>query len=189
MGFFSRRLFLVGALLVALVMLMAPLAGADDDDDDDDNGCDVGFATGDFTFAHGGPREHLAFFACDNGPAALDSGFIDYHNPDAPQTPDTGPQGLDYEAEVICASVVGNIARFGYVIPPEAGPPWAGQHIVWQVIDNGPEGGPPPPDTAGYAGVANAALCDGVVTVQSPVLQGDIVVRQGGGGGDDEDDD
>jgi hypothetical protein len=128
-------------------------------------------------------NESAAFTAVDRGLPANDFGVIRYCNNTA---------GFCYVARLVCVSVVGNTARFGYVIPNQPGVPAGivGLNIVWTVADNGPGA---PLDTAGYSVVANATLCDATVTPTTPITQGNIVVRQGpffvpGPGGDGDDD-
>jgi hypothetical protein len=168
----------VSALLVMLVaaLVMVPVALADDDDDDDAAACAVGSAHGDFHTTFAGPDQHLVFFACDNGAPIDDSGVASYENV---------PANFSYTAELVCVSVVGNTARFGYVIPPGTSMPGlTGTNIVWGVTDSNGLG----PDTAGWI-IAPALACDTAVVVQQPITSGDIVVQEGGGGDDDDDDD
>ena len=177
----KKRAASVWTLLAMLVaaLVMVPVALADDDDDDDDEGgaaCTVGSANGDFRTMFLGVPQRLVFSACDNGLQILgqDSGTATYTNESI---------GLTYTANLVCVSVTGNTARFGYVIPP--GNFVSGTNIVWQVTDNGPNG---QGDLAGWI-AAPAVGCDGAVVPQQGITSGDIEVRQGGGGGDDDADD
>jgi hypothetical protein len=184
----KRRASTVSALLVMLVaaLVMVPAALADDDDDDgDDDGpsCIVGSASGDFGTMFAGADQRLVFTACDNGPSAADTGSATYTNFTA--EPDFG-----YTATLVCVSVAGNTARFGYVIPGGTTMPHLeGWNVVWQVTDVGPNGqgdmagwiAAPPPTTL-------AQTCDAAAVPQQAITSGDIVVQQGGGGGDGDDD-
>jgi len=191
MGFFARRLFLVGAVLAALAMLMAPtLAGADDDDDDDGGG------GGDRAFcAPAGPPEpeqcHLFFgftrldFDASSGPLG--------ENPSGAFRYDEGGLGFFFEGQVTCLQVTGNRAAIGGTVTASNFLP-IGSGFAFQAVDNTPG----PPDTMSFgtrlpAGPpANTPNCGDVTGAGHVVTFGDIVVQDnvaGGGGGDDEEDD
>jgi hypothetical protein len=150
------------AAAVAAAAFAAPRAAADPP---------LGHANGSFVFAYFAV-ESLEFNAHDRGLPAEDRGDAGYCNLTA---------GFCYRAELVCVSVVGNTARFGYVIPNQPGvPPFiVGFSVVWQVVDLARHA---PGDTAGYVNTVVpdptlALACDTAGSPQSPILQGDVRVK------------
>jgi hypothetical protein len=173
-------LFALAMVFAAAAVAVSPARADDDDDDDGGGGATPAMAFGDFTTNFlGTPNQHVVFTATDGGPPASDSGTIDYTNPGVVQ----------YTANLVCVSIVGATARFGYVIPP-GHPGLSGLNIIWQVTDGDLLPGAPP-DTAGFAVVPDATLCDIVGAPETPITSGEITVVPAGvgGGGDDDDDD
>jgi hypothetical protein len=187
MGFFARRLFLVGAVLAALAMLMTPaLAGADDDDDDGGGGGDRAFC------APAGspvPGQCSAFggsitfdFDASSGPLG--------ENPTGTYR-ESGPQGT-LEMQVTCLQVSGPRAFIGGTVTASDFIP-AGRGFAFTVLDNSPAASdlisaraalPEPP-------MANTLNCGTPFVQPTFAVAGDIVVQDNtaGGGGDDDDED
>ena len=187
MAFLARRLFLVGAVLAALAMLMAPLAGADDDDDDDGGGGDRAFCA-----PEGAPEP---------GQCSILAGTVEFDfdassgplgaNPTGTFRAELGAEFV--EVRITCLQVTVNRASFGGVVTgASTNPSLVGQGAAFTVLDNtlvGPDllsDGtilPTPP-------TATTPDC-GDVAERIHVVEGDIVVQDntGGGGDDDEDDD
>jgi hypothetical protein len=144
--------------------------------DDYDNGPTGGpRAYGDFDTRYLGADQHLDFWAIDEGPSESDRGVAAYTNRSL---------AFAYTAELVCVSIVGNTARFGYVIPANSSIPGflAGTNVVWQVIDNGGAD----PDTAGFT-VAPALECERTDVPQQAIERGDIVVTAAAREGDERD--
>jgi hypothetical protein len=190
----ARRLFLLGALLAALAMLMAPLAGADDDDDDGGGGGDAAFC------APAGPPMpgQCSATPIPQLPFVVPFDFDASSGPLGENPMGTWVQGgsfflfFPFEAQITCLQVTGNHAAFGGVITATSPPGVAGQGVAATVLDNTPLGpdlmsqltvstAPPAPNTPNCGSVLPTTL----------VVTGDIVVQDNtaGGGGDDDDDD
>jgi hypothetical protein len=194
MRFSARRLFLLGAVLTALAMLMAPaLAGADDDDDDD------GGAVADRAFcAPPGPPENPPRGEC------FITGTLDFDF-DASSGPlGQNPTGsfvfeslpFHFEGDVTCLQVTGMRASVGGVITAAHDSFFVGRGFAFTVLDNAPLGpdrisfqfaiegvlpvGPPPGPLTPNCGSSREPIHD---------VMGDIVVQDNVGGGDDDEDD
>ena len=107
MGFFAPRLFLVGAVLAALALLMTPaLAGADDDDDDEggSSGLIGDFTSGSGTASFAGvPGQSQFTFDAESGPNGENAtGFAEA----------TSVLGVTFAGPVTCLSVIGSRAAF-----------------------------------------------------------------------------
>jgi hypothetical protein len=176
------------ALVAALALMLAPLAGADDDDDDDGGG------GGDAAFcAPAGPPEPGQ---CSLGAGAF---IFDFDASSGPlgENP-TGTFRLEtqvvanlfFELQVTCLQVTGNRASIGGTITAATDPGVVGQGLAFTVLDNTPVA----PDlissgtTLPVAPPANTPNCGDVTQPTNPV-EGDIVVQDNIGGGDDDDED
>lgn len=188
MHFFTRRLFLLGAVLAALAMLMTPaLAGADDDDDDGGGGGDRAFCATPATGCGGG----LVFFT-----------FLDASSGPLGENP-TGTGRLETislassDFDVTCLQVTGNSASIGGVITNSNDASVVGFGIAFTVVDNTPVA----PDLVSLETLmefsppaANTPNCGSELPPAFPVDTGDIVVQDNIAGGacppgDDEDND
>jgi hypothetical protein len=179
----ARRLFLLAAVLAALAMLMAPLAGADDDDD--------GGGGGDAAFC--APAGDLEPGQCSIAGGVFRFDFL--ASGPLGESP-TGTFRIEfglsfYEFEIACLQVAENRASFGgtvtasnYVFAPVGS--WAAHTVLDNaplnpdLLSNGTSLPAPPP--------ATAATCGDVEEVMYEVA-GDIVVQDNTSGGGDDDDD
>jgi hypothetical protein len=188
---FTRRLFLVGAVLAALVMLIAPpFAGADDDDDGGGGG-------------GGGDRAYCAPAGPPEPGQCSAFGGVNRYDFDASSGPlGENPMGTlrfesdftFYEVEITCLQVTGNRASFGGRITDSSHLPSVGLGLAYTVLDQTPAD----VDLISIGNqflippVANTPNC-GDLSQPTERVTGDIVVEDniagGGGGGDDEDDD
>lgn len=115
----------------------------------------------------GSVPERASFNAHDYG-AAGDRGQFHYENLSI---------GMEYTADIVCADVDGNVARFGYVVPNQPGPALVGIvgfEIVFEVTDNGSPGRGKDTVRYWYAGPGSrlAGTCDA-----SRPGSGDLVTR------------
>jgi len=117
------RKILIGLTTLAAFAAFAAQAAADDPQQ---------HATGGVHWT-GAASEKASFNAHDYG-ATGDRGQIHYENLSI---------GMSYTADITCADVDGNVARFGYIIPNQPGPAAigiVGVEVVFEVTDNGSPG-------------------------------------------------
>jgi hypothetical protein len=131
----------------------------------------LGSVTGGLTLTS--PRQQISFNAFDYGTNSLnDRGTVEYQNFDY-------PGGLHYTANVTCATVSGNDARFMFQIP-SGFPGLSGLYVVVSVHDGGSPG--TKADTYGHTATADLttakSLCEyGVGVTNYKITGGNLVVH------------
>jgi hypothetical protein len=175
---FTRRLFLVGAVLAALVMLIAPpLAGADDDDGGGGGG------GGDRAFCVSLCSAAIYTFAFDVSSGPLGQ------NPTGTYRETALSSFID--VEITCLQVTGNTARFGGRVT-DSNVVAVGSGVAVSVADNSPLAFDALSSHSAPVPTAATPNCGSVLPPDLAIRDGDIVVQDnigGGGGGDDDDDD
>jgi hypothetical protein len=175
---FTRRLFLVGAVLAALVMLIAPpLAGADDDDGGGGGG------GGDRAFCVPLCSAAIYTFAFDVSSGPLGQ------NPTGTYRETALTNFID--VEITCLQVTGNTARFGGRVT-DSNVVAVGSGIAVSVADNSPLADALSSHSTPVVPTAATPNCGSVSPPDLVMTDGDIVVQDnigGGGSGDDDDDD
>ena len=167
------RKLMTALLALAMVFAAAAVAvspaRADDDDDDGGGGGAPAIAFGQFVPTSAGPARRRLLRA---GQRAARPATAAHHLHEQLAS-------FTYTAELVCVSIVGDTARFGYVIPsgdPDVPDGIEGLNIIWQVTDNELLPVPGPPIWRGSPSSQTRRSATSVGAPESPIQSGEIVV-------------
>ncbi len=156
------RKFIIGILSFIFLFALVVSVSA--------NGNATPKATGDIWMS--GPSQQMDFNAFDYGNPSEDKGTVEYWNYDYPGL-------LHYTANVLCARVEDNSARFMFQIP-NGWPGLTGLYVVVSIQDNGTPG--TSGDLYGHAATGNLtqamSWCENGVSVTNyQITAGNLVVH------------